>query len=89
MKSPCIVFGELISDINSLIELPESQNRLCGLKIGERMFNVRTKFFTPDAVGNPQSEARRTIANYLDWAKKRGTADAAGQAKRIVEFSTV
>ena len=43
--------------------------------IGARIYNVRTRFFTPDAVGNPQSEARKAIANYLDWAKKSGLDD--------------
>ena len=41
--------------------------------VGARLFNVRTKYFTPEAVGNPQSDARKTIANYQEWARRRGS----------------
>lgn len=41
--------------------------------IGARIYNLGTRFFTPDAVGNPQSDARKAIADHLGWAKRRGT----------------
>ena len=40
--------------------------------IGARIYYISTRLFTPDAVGNAQSEARKTIARYLGWAQKRG-----------------
>ena len=58
--------------------------------IGARIYNINTRFFRPEAVGNPQSEARKAIAEYLNWAKRRGSDitffvkyDALGASQKI------
>ena len=39
---------------------------------GTRIFNIKTSAFKADAVGNPQSEVRKAIADHKRWAKKYG-----------------
>ncbi len=58
--------------------------------VGVRFYNINTQFFRPDAVGNPASKARRAIADYLDWAARRGVKiaffvkyDAFGVSQKI------
>lgn len=41
--------------------------------IGARIFNIGTRLFTPDALGNAESKVRRHIADYQRWARLRGT----------------
>jgi hypothetical protein len=40
--------------------------------IGARLYAIPTGLFRPEAVGNPESPARRMIARYRQWAADRG-----------------
>ena len=40
--------------------------------VGVRFYNINTRFFRPEAVGNPASKARKAIADYRGWAARRG-----------------